>query len=102
MERALERVRFVWWRLDKAERDLREATPSFALMDVQGPVIVTYVYQLVEGEVGLGLGGWLLSFADLYPGQGGQGGIPETGATTGVHHGGWASTAGSGRGVVRT
>ena len=29
----------------------REATPSFALLDVQGPVIVTYVYQLVEGEV---------------------------------------------------
>ncbi|WVR07074.1 hypothetical protein IAU60_004113 [Kwoniella sp. DSM 27419] len=28
-----------------------EATPSFALMDIQGPVIVTYVYQLVEGEV---------------------------------------------------
>lgn len=28
-----------------------DATPSFALMDVQGPVIVTYVYQLVEGEV---------------------------------------------------
>lgn len=25
--------------------------PSFALMDIQGPVIVTYVYQLVEGEV---------------------------------------------------
>lgn len=30
---------------------LSEATPSFALMDVQGPVIVTYVYQLVDGEV---------------------------------------------------
>ena len=29
----------------------RIATPSFALMDVQGPVIVTYVYQLGEGEV---------------------------------------------------
>ncbi|KII91402.1 hypothetical protein PLICRDRAFT_69787, partial [Plicaturopsis crispa FD-325 SS-3] len=26
-------------------------TPSFALMDIQGPVVVTYVYQLVEGEV---------------------------------------------------
>ncbi|EJD05436.1 Metallo-dependent phosphatase [Fomitiporia mediterranea MF3/22] len=25
--------------------------PSFALMDVQGPVIVTYLYQLHEGEV---------------------------------------------------
>lgn len=31
--------------------DKSDATPSFALMDVQGPVIVTYVYQLVEGEV---------------------------------------------------
>ena len=29
----------------------RDATPSFALLDVQGPVIVTYVYQLVDGEV---------------------------------------------------
>jgi len=29
----------------------REATPSFALMDIQGPVVVTYVYQLVDGEV---------------------------------------------------
>ncbi|UOH79170.1 hypothetical protein LQV05_000160 [Cryptococcus neoformans] len=28
-----------------------EVTPSFALMDIQGPVIVTYVYQLVDGEV---------------------------------------------------
>ncbi|KAJ9115026.1 Vacuolar protein sorting-associated protein 29 [Naganishia vaughanmartiniae] len=28
-----------------------EATPSFALMDVQGGVLVTYVYQLVDGEV---------------------------------------------------
>ncbi|KAK1220323.1 Vacuolar protein sorting-associated protein 29 [Marasmius sp. AFHP31] len=28
-----------------------DATPSFALMDIQGPVVVTYVYQLVEGEV---------------------------------------------------
>lgn len=28
-----------------------EATPSFALMDIQGPVVVTYVYQLVDGEV---------------------------------------------------
>jgi hypothetical protein len=30
---------------------IREATPSFALMDIQGPVVVTYVYQLVDGEV---------------------------------------------------
>src|SRR5258708_1855832 len=29
----------------------RDPTPSFALMDIQGPVVVTYVYQLVEGEV---------------------------------------------------
>ncbi|ESK86801.1 vacuolar protein sorting-associated protein 29 [Moniliophthora roreri MCA 2997] len=28
-----------------------DITPSFALMDIQGPVVVTYVYQLVEGEV---------------------------------------------------
>ncbi|KAG6883117.1 hypothetical protein C0993_007767, partial [Termitomyces sp. T159_Od127] len=28
-----------------------DPTPSFALMDIQGPVIVTYVYQLIEGEV---------------------------------------------------
>ncbi|KAG6844850.1 Vacuolar protein sorting-associated protein 29 [Tephrocybe sp. NHM501043] len=28
-----------------------EHIPSFALMDIQGPVIVTYVYQLIEGEV---------------------------------------------------
>ena len=33
--------------------DCSDATPSFALMDVQGPVIVTYVYQLVDGEVSL-------------------------------------------------
>ncbi|EIN08736.1 Metallo-dependent phosphatase, partial [Punctularia strigosozonata HHB-11173 SS5] len=26
-------------------------TPSFALMDIQGPVITTYVYQLIENEV---------------------------------------------------
>jgi len=30
---------------------LREPTPSFALMDIQGSVVVTYVYQLIEGEV---------------------------------------------------
>jgi len=28
-----------------------DPTPSFALMDIQGTVIVTYVYQLIEGEV---------------------------------------------------
>ena len=26
-------------------------TPSFALLDIQGTVVVTYVYQLVDGEV---------------------------------------------------
>lgn len=26
-------------------------TPSFALLDIQGPVVVTYVYRLVDGEV---------------------------------------------------
>ncbi|KAG1882185.1 hypothetical protein F4604DRAFT_1577785, partial [Suillus subluteus] len=28
-----------------------EITPSFALMDIQGAVVVTYVYQLMEGKV---------------------------------------------------
>lgn len=28
-----------------------DPTPTFALMDIQGTVVVTYVYQLVEGEV---------------------------------------------------
>jgi len=28
-----------------------EPIPSFALLDIQGPTIVTYVYQLIEGEV---------------------------------------------------
>jgi len=28
-----------------------DPTPSFALMDIQGPVVVTYLYQLVDGEV---------------------------------------------------
>ncbi|KAI0757896.1 Metallo-dependent phosphatase-like protein [Irpex lacteus] len=28
-----------------------DPTPPFALMDIQGPVVVTYVYQLIEGEV---------------------------------------------------
>ncbi|KAH7912362.1 Metallo-dependent phosphatase-like protein [Hygrophoropsis aurantiaca] len=28
-----------------------DTIPSFALMDIQGSVVVTYVYQLVEGEV---------------------------------------------------
>lgn len=27
------------------------STPSFALMDLQGSNVVTYVYQLVDGEV---------------------------------------------------
>lgn len=29
----------------------RDPVPSFALMDIQGPVVVTYVYQYIEGEV---------------------------------------------------
>src|SRR5258708_29908822 len=28
-----------------------DPTPSFALMDVQGPVVVTYVYRLIDNEV---------------------------------------------------
>ena len=28
-----------------------ESPPSFALMDVQGPAVTTYVYQLVDGDV---------------------------------------------------
>lgn len=30
---------------------IRDPNPTFALMDVQGPVVVTYVYSLVDGEV---------------------------------------------------
>ena len=45
----------VWRIIDHASESLanffREPTPSFALMDIQGPVVVTYVYQLIEGEV---------------------------------------------------
>ena len=29
----------------------RDPIPSFALLDIQGPVVVTYLYQLIEGEV---------------------------------------------------
>ena len=29
----------------------RDVTPSFVLMDLQGSVVVLYVYQLIEGEV---------------------------------------------------
>ena len=29
-------------------------TPSFVLMDVQGPTIVMYVYQLIKGELKIG------------------------------------------------
>ncbi|KAL1925627.1 uncharacterized protein VTP21DRAFT_510 [Calcarisporiella thermophila] len=28
-----------------------ETTPSFVLLDIQGSVVVTYVYQLIDGEV---------------------------------------------------
>jgi vacuolar protein sorting-associated protein 29 len=37
--------------LKRAELASSDPTPSFALMDIQGPVVVTYVYQLIEGEV---------------------------------------------------
>lgn len=50
MVRLVERVS-LGDRVGRASADDSDATPSFALMDVQGPVIVTYVYQLVEGEV---------------------------------------------------
>lgn len=36
----------------KADPDsINSTTPSFALMDIQGNNVVTYVYQLVDGEV---------------------------------------------------
>lgn len=35
----------------RAQYSHSDPTPSFALMDIQGPVVVTYVYQLIEGEV---------------------------------------------------
>jgi vacuolar protein sorting-associated protein 29 len=28
-----------------------DPVPSFALLDIQGPIVVTYVYQLIDGEV---------------------------------------------------
>ncbi|OLL22897.1 Vacuolar protein sorting-associated protein 29 [Neolecta irregularis DAH-3] len=31
--------------------DPEEATPSFVLMDIQGAVLVLYVYQLIDGDV---------------------------------------------------
>jgi vacuolar protein sorting-associated protein 29 len=37
-----------WTGLTDAPHD---PTPSFALMDIQGPVITTYVYQLIDNEV---------------------------------------------------
>jgi vacuolar protein sorting-associated protein 29 len=37
---------------NKANPDsVNGTTPSFALMDIQGNNVVTYVYQLVDGEV---------------------------------------------------
>jgi vacuolar protein sorting-associated protein 29 len=30
---------------------LRDPIPSFALLDIQGPIVTTYVYQLIDGEV---------------------------------------------------
>jgi vacuolar protein sorting-associated protein 29 len=51
MDRIIQWV--VYIRLPKPQLILipREPTPSFALMDIQGSVVVTYVYQLIEGEV---------------------------------------------------
>ena len=50
-------------------------------MDVQGSVLVTYVYQLVDGEASIE---WILagqarisSTCFALPGQGGQGRIPK-------------------------
>ncbi len=65
-----------------------DSTPSFALLDVQGPVIVTYVYQLVDGEVSCAVS------SELTSGQGRQGRVPETGPTT-------RRAAGPDLGVVR-
>lgn len=31
--------------------DYRDPIPSFALLDIQGPIVVTYVYQLIDGDV---------------------------------------------------
>lgn len=39
---------------DEEEEEAKEApgpTPSFALLDIQGAVVVTYVYQLIDGDV---------------------------------------------------
>jgi hypothetical protein len=49
MERALAWVS--WDSIVELVLICSDATPSFALMDIQGPAVVTYVYQLVEGEV---------------------------------------------------
>jgi vacuolar protein sorting-associated protein 29 len=35
----------------KEPKPAKEPIPSFALLDIQGPNVVTYVYQLIEGEV---------------------------------------------------
>jgi vacuolar protein sorting-associated protein 29 len=34
-----------------ADTLVSDPVPSFALLDIQGPIVVTYVYQLIDGEV---------------------------------------------------
>ncbi|KAN0061844.1 Vacuolar protein sorting-associated protein 29 [Thecaphora frezii] len=36
---------------DEEPKEAPGPTPSFALLDIQGAVVVTYVYQLIDGEV---------------------------------------------------
>lgn len=38
-------------RIQADPNSINGTTPSFALMDIQGNNVVTYVYQLVDGEV---------------------------------------------------
>ena len=55
MDGGLQRVRLFFKKNSKLDiPDLFSSSdpiPSFALMDIQGSVVVTYVYQLIEGEV---------------------------------------------------
>ena len=53
MDRTIDRVgdQFFPCSARSDDRIRRDPTPSFALMDVQGPVVVTYVYRLVDNEV---------------------------------------------------
>jgi hypothetical protein len=34
-----------------SKQPFSEPIPSFALLDIQGPIVTTYVYQLIDGEV---------------------------------------------------